>query len=94
MNSENDEEANIDSRPSSNKSSQNADDINLIVIPTPRKKLIPHYAKPLQRSIKVAPMTTSTSKESIKSNSSTSRTPEAYIFGDEYASKSDKQILK
>jgi hypothetical protein len=76
-----------DSRPASNVSGQNMDNIQLVVIPTPRKKIKPHYALPQHRTARVAP---SPSSAGALSNRSTSITPEKYLFGSQYAAKVDR----
>jgi len=77
-----------DSRPASSVSSQNMDNIQLVVIPTPRKKITPHYALPQHRTARVAPASPSSSSAGALSNRST--TPESYLFGSQYAAKLDR----
>ena len=74
-----------DSRPASSVSNQNIDDIQLGLIPTPRKEIIPHYALPQHRTRRVAP----TSAGAL-SDRTTSTTPEIYLFGSQKAAKIDR----
>jgi hypothetical protein len=69
-----------DSRPASSASGQNMDNIQLVVIPTPRKKITPHYALPQHRTARVAPASPSPSSTGALSNRSTSTTPTKLSF--------------
>ena len=73
-------------RPSSVTSTRTTRSIQIGSLTARENKPIPHYATPLQRTGRVAPLSASSMSQSMCSNAS-SISPTAYLFGNRQASK-------